>query len=317
MHRILTLAVLTAAWVVTGLAIESGCAEAQGYDAESNLARRDGGREVVGNDRTLRAEAVFVQHINKVDVPATAEGVLTELKVEEGDSVTKGDMVAVIDDRVPQLTVKLKEAEETEARIKATDDVNLRDAINNEKLATAEAKSFEQLRDDGAIGYYDMRRKQLEAEKQRLRIELAKLEEKTRMVEVVKKQTELKMAIAELEKRQVSAPTSGYIEERHANLGQWVQPGTPIATLIQMDRLRVNGDVSGLAYPGRVVKGAAVKVKIYTSDDRQLEIDGVLGYVSMELNGNGQHRVWVEVENQRIDSDWLIKPGMEAEMEIL
>jgi multidrug efflux pump subunit AcrA (membrane-fusion protein) len=267
-------------------------------------------------DGAMRAENVYVTHINKVDIPATAEGVLKELKVEEGDTVSIDDVLAVIDSKVVALNKDLKEAEELEARVKATDDVNLRDAMNNEKLALAEAKSFELLAEDGAVGFYDMKRKQLEAEKQKLRIELAQLEEKTKKIEVVKKQTELKMALAELEKREVKAPATGFIEKRLANLGQWLQPGTPIATLIQMDRLRVQGDLSGVAYAGRVVKGAPVRVKIYATNADPIEIQGKLGFVSMELDGNGSHRVWVEIENRLDGDDWLVKPGMKAEIEL-
>ena len=263
---------------------------------------------------TLKASAVEVKHINMVEVPAKTEGVLTSLMVEEGDSIADGDTMAKIDDLIPQLTVELKEAEEVEARIKASDDVNLRDAKNNKDLADAESKSFEMLHEEGAVPYYDMRRKQLEAKKQGLRIELAEMDEKTRKVQVIIKQTELKMAKEEAERYEVTAPITGFVEERLAQKGQWVQAGTPIARVIQMDRLRVEGDLNGLQYPGRIIKGMPAKVKIYNSNDDPLEIDGQLGYVSMQMDTAGDHRVWVEIENRKQGDDWMIKPGMRADI---
>ena len=262
----------------------------------------------------LKAENVFVKAINEVDVPAEAEGVLTELKIREGDDVREGDEIAVIDSKSAELTLKLKRGEEMEARIKASNDVNKRDAINNKALADAEAASFDELRRAGGISKYDAARKRLEAKKQALRIELADLEERTGKVQVVIKGTELSMAEEELNKRKVKSPVEGTVEVRLAQKGQWVQPGAPIAKVIQMDRLRVEGDLDGRRYPGRVKKGLPVTVIVKTGEGSDITREARLNFVSMRVDGNGNHRVWVEVENRFNDGDWLFKPGMEAEI---
>jgi multidrug efflux pump subunit AcrA (membrane-fusion protein) len=113
----------------------------------------------------------------------------------------------------------------------------------------------------------------------------------------------------------VTAPATGFIEARIAQLGEWVQPGTPIATLIQMDRLRVEGDIDALRY--KVRQGTPVQVTIYSETENVIKVDGKLGYVSMEIDLNNRHRVWVEIQNYRNDDeDWVIKPGMRAEIVI-
>ena len=86
-------------------------------------------------------ENCVVQYISKVDVPARAEGTLTVLKVDEGLTVEKDQVLAVIDDTAAQINVALKEAEEKEAILNATNEVNLNDAKNSEELARAEAEA--------------------------------------------------------------------------------------------------------------------------------------------------------------------------------
>lgn len=267
-----------------------------------------------GNPDGIRAENCMVQYINKVDIAASAEGVLASMNIEEGDAVNEEDLMAVIEDTAAKLAVELKKAEEKEAMLTAANDVNLRDAREAAKVAEAEAKSFEDLRKEGAVPYWEMEKKRLEAGRQKLRIELAELERKQALVKSIAKGTELEMAKFELTKRQITAPYTGIIESRMGQRGQWVQPGTPLATLIQMDKLRVEGDVDALRYAGQVRKGAPVEVVIYNEADNGTRINGKLGFVSMEIDLNNRYRVWVEVDNKKIGDDWNFKPGMRAEI---
>ncbi|QDT07653.1 Multidrug export protein EmrA [Rubripirellula lacrimiformis] len=262
----------------------------------------------------ISAENCYVQYINKVDVPATAEGLLNELRFEEGDEVSKGDVMAVIDDTAARLAVELKKAEEKEAMLTASNDVNLRDAREAAKVAIAEAKSFEELRKEGAIPYWEMEKKRLEAGRSELRIELAEQEQKIAQVKMIGKGSELEMAKFELTKRTIIAPHTGIIEARMSQLGQWVQPGTPMASLIQMDKLRVEGDIDALRYVGQVRKGTPVEVIIEDQVNDGTRIQGQLGFVSMEIDLNDRYRVWVEIDNQKVGDDWKFKPGMKAQI---
>ena len=266
-------------------------------------------------ERDIRAVNCSVRYINKTDIPAKADGTLTELMFEEGDTVTKDQVLATIDATAAKLAVELKRAEEKEAVLNALNDINLRDALNNEKVANAEYKSYQELRKEGAIPFWEMEKKRLEAERQRLRIELAKMEQKIATVKRIAKQSELEMAEFELTKRDVTSPVTGFIEKRIAQIGQWVQAGTPIATLIQMDRLRVEGDIDALRYPGVVEKGAKVLVTVYQGD-RSATVEGNIGYVSMEVDVRDKNNIWVEIENEKFGNDWKFKPGMKAEITI-
>ena len=269
--------------------------------------------------QTPEVENCVVQYINKVDVPARAEGTLTVLKVDEGLAVAKDQVLAVIDDTAAKINLALKQAEEKEAILNATNEVNLNDAKNSAELAKAEAEAYEELRRERAIPYWELEKKKLEAERALLRIDLAEMQKSIAEVQAFGKRQELALAQYELERRQVVAPWDGFIESRRAQLGEWVQPGTPILTLIQMDKLRVEGDIDALVSQ-TIVKGTKVEVQIFDKDasssSQQKPIQGTLGYVSMEIDLNGRHRVWVEIDNVKDNGVWRYKPGMTADIKI-
>ncbi|WP_162006613.1 efflux RND transporter periplasmic adaptor subunit [Roseimaritima sediminicola] len=270
--------------------------------------------EAVPGAQPLMAESCLVKWIHSARIPAQVEGVLTELKVEEGQDVEAGQLIAVIDDEQAKLMLALREAEEMEALLTAENDVNLRDAVASEASARAEYKSYEELLKTGSIPFWEAEKKRLDADRQKLRIELAELESKQAKTTLIAKKRGRELAELEVEKRQVKAPFAGYIETRVAQQGEWVQPGSPLLEVVKMDQLRVEGDVDALKYPQAVVRGAPVKVYVKTSADSSdaKVFDGRIGFVSTQIDLANRRRIWVDIENVRQGEDWLIKPGMEA-----
>ena len=270
---------------------------------------------------SLKAESCMVKLIRNVRVPAEVNGRIVEMKVTEGANVKAGDLLAVIDDTQAQLTLKFKEAEEREAELNASNDVNIRDAKNSAEAATAEAESYKQLRDQGATPYWEMKKKVLEADKAILRIELADLQQDTAKVQYIAKRTERELAAHELTKRRIVAPFDGFVESRIAQLGEWVEPGSPVLQLVELDTLRVEGDIDALRFPGRIKVGTPVQVLIYANGDREkadpataIRFDAKIGFVSSEIDLANRYRIWVEIQNEPDGNDWTIKPGMEADI---
>lgn len=263
-------------------------------------------------DQPLSAQNCLVKLINSVRIPAQIDGMLTEIKVEEGNNVEKGQTIAVIDDRQALLMLGLKQAEEMKATLQASNDVNLRDAMASEASARAESKSYEQMLKDRSIPFWEAEKKRLEAERQALRVELAELEEKQNKTAVVAAKREREMAELELSKRQVKAPFAGYVETRIAHLGEWVQAGSPLVELLQMDRLRVEGDILASDTSGMIVPGTPILVVVKLNGKPVHQVNTEIGFVSAQVNLRGQRRIWVDIENVRVGNSWLIMPGMEA-----
>lgn len=270
---------------------------------------------------TLQAENCMVKTIQNIRVPAGAEGRITEMLAIEGANVNSGDVLALIDDTQAQLALRLRQAEEREAELNALNDINYRNAVKSEQLAKAEAEAYKELRRQGATPRWEMEKKILEADTASLRIELAELQENVAKVQYIAKRTERELAEHELARRKIVAPFAGFVENRIVQLGEWVQAGSPVLQLVQLDKLRVEGDIDALQYSGQIVRGTPVKVYIYTSSRRSssgpenaVQIEGRIGFVSSEIDLNHRHRIWVEIENQQIGEEWVFKPGMEADI---
>lgn len=266
----------------------------------------------------IRAENCMVAYIRKVNVPAETQGKIIDMKIEEGMTVKAGDLMAQLDDTQAKLNLDLKKAEEEEAILNATNEVNLKDATNAEQLASEEYLAYKELRKAGATPYWEVEKKRLESERAKLRIDLAKMNMEIAKSQYFAKRSETRIVEDEITRRQIRAPFAGFIETRIAQPGEWVQPGSPIAMLVQMDELRVEGDVDALRYDQQVTMGTPAKVLIHnrlSGEGKPIEIDTKIGYVSTEIDLNNRYRVWVTVPNQRIgDADWLLKPGMRAEI---
>ncbi|EMI55674.1 efflux RND transporter periplasmic adaptor subunit [Rhodopirellula sallentina] len=263
------------------------------------------------------ADNCSVKYIRNVNIPAEVEGKLVELNVEEGMRIVKGDVLAVVDDTAATLALELKRAEETEAMLNADNDVNLKDARNSRELADAEAESHKKLYQEQAIPFWEMKKKELEAVRAALRIDLAEMQKKIALAQYVAKRNEREIAEYEKERRQIVAPFDGYVETRVAQSGEWVQPGSPIATIVQLDRVRVEGVVDAIAFSGRVRAGLPVTVRVFSSSDRDrpVVVQSKLGFVSSELNLRRQVRIWVDIDNVKDQNGaWIVKPGMQAEI---
>ena len=270
------------------------------------------------SDDGLLVENCMVRFFNKTKVPSESQGKLTELKVEEGMLIKKGDVIAIVDSRQARLALKLKQAEEVVAELNAKNDVNKRDAISSEEIARAEAKSYQELYEESAAPYWEMRKKTAEADRAKLRIELADLNEDTAMAEYIAKKIGTELAQSDIEMRTIRAEFDAFVENRYAQLGEWVQPGSPIVEIVQMDRVRVEGFINALNYTGQVHKGARVQVTVTVGGTRTNPVtrkfDSIIEYKSTELDLNKRHRIWVSIPNERAGEEWLIKPGMSATM---
>ncbi|TWU23340.1 Multidrug resistance protein MdtA precursor [Novipirellula galeiformis] len=267
----------------------------------------------------IHAENCMVKFIHNVDVPAEVDGKVMELKFDEGSTVAAGELMVVIDDTQAKFALELKKAEEKEALLNATNDVNLKDSKNAEDLARAELEAFKELRREGAIPFWELEKKRFEATRAELKIDLAEMQMQIAKVQFKAKENERQMAEYEIKKRRITAPFAGYVEARLAQLGEWVQPGTPVATLVQLDKLKVEGYVDALRYSDQVVKGMPAQVRVYreASNENAVTFNAKIDFVGSEIGLDKRYRVSVNIDNKQAGEQWLVKPGMRAEIIVL
>ncbi len=186
-----------------------------------------------------------VQAKREVLISAKIMEAILELPVKEGDHVEEGQLLVRLDDRdiqarMEQARSAMVEAESEFAR------------------ASADYKRFKRLRSQRAVP-----EQKFEAVQAAYRAALARLK---RAREAVKE------AKINLGYTTIRAPVTGYVVEKHMEVGDMASPGRPILTLQEAGSLRLEAAVrEGLA--GEIPLGTRLRVRI---DALDLELLGTV-----------------------------------------
>ena len=122
--------------------------------------------------------------------------------------------------------------------------------------------------------------------------------------------SELAEAKLQLERRRLKAPFAATVVAVSRQPGEWVEPGSIVLRLIQLDRLRVEGFVSADQATG-IQSGQ--RVRIVFPGNVGKPVSGEITFVSPEVEPvNQQVRIWAEFENP----ERRIRPGLVASMEV-
>lgn len=178
------------------------------------------------------------------DVAARTAGAVTEMRVEVGDRVVAGDVLAVLDLDLLRLRRDLAAATEREmaAQVKSAEAQLAKRRQALERLGgIRESAAFSQARYDDAVQ---------DAASAEAALAAARAGR-------ARARASLRIAQDELADGEVSAPYDGVVTMRHTEVGAYVGVGQPVATLLNENDLEIEVDVpynriSGLA-PGTAV----------------------------------------------------------------
>ena len=183
-------------------------------------------------------------------------GRISELRLDLGSSVQKGDVIARLDTTDFTLRVRQSEAALQQARVRlglpptgTSEDVDLektafvREARAQMESAKARLDRTLQLSDRGLIPKAD-----LDAVNGAYRVTEAQYadaldEGKNRQGVLAQRRSELEIARQQLNDAVLYAPIAGAVRQRHANVGQYLAAGAPVVTLVQMNPLRLRTEV--------------------------------------------------------------------------
>ncbi len=149
------------------------------------------------------------------EISSRLMGSVTDIKVTEGDRVTKGDLLLTIDDR--DLEQRVKEAEE--GRREALK--SLESAKQNKSLIDTTYARYKSLFDEKAITEQEI--DEIENKKN-----LARLEYERAAAALEKANANLKGAKIELGFTKIAAPISGIVTEKMIEVGSMAMPGMPL-----------------------------------------------------------------------------------------
>jgi RND family efflux transporter MFP subunit len=183
-------------------------------------------------------------------------GRISELPVDLGSAVRKGDVIARLDTTDFQLRMRQSEAALQQARVRlglspngTEEDVNLeqlapvRQARAQMDGAKARLDRAQQLAQSGLLAKSD-----LDATSSAYKVTEAQYadsldEARNRQGVLAQRKSEMEIARQQLADSILYAPIDGMIRARSANVGQYIASGAPIATVVQMSPLRLRTEV--------------------------------------------------------------------------
>jgi multidrug efflux pump subunit AcrA (membrane-fusion protein) len=274
-------------------------------------------RSATTSDRanaTVQYCQVFLIH--DVDIPARETGQLRELFVEEGELLTAGTVLAQIDDREGVLQKQAAELERDAAIARAGDDIEVRYAVKSSELAEVELDQSLDInrKSPGAVPISEIRRLQLARHRSEMQIDRSELDLRVAQMTAGVQDALVQAADESIRRRRIISPFDGMVIEVFRQVSEWVNAGEPVARMVRLDELSVDGFLSGTDYDMASIADADVVVEVTLPRGRQARFDGKIVFVNPLIQGGNKFRIRATVLNRREAGHWLLRPGMTATM---
>ncbi len=253
-----------------------------------------------------------------VPVPALVSGPLVEVSAVDGAAVAPDELLAQIDDSEARAARDAALIELQSARLKAENDIEVQYADAAYRLADIEhAKAVEinSIRPD-TVPASEVRRLDLAKHRAKLYIEKAALEQNVSKMAAELRATEVQAGEDAVARRRIVSPLGGTVIAVLKQKGDWVDAGEPVAQVARMDRLRIEGRLSGAEFDPGDVDGRPVTVTVDLARGHTETLTGRLVLVSSVAQAGNIYRVRAEVENRQLKGQWILRPGMTVTMKI-
>jgi RND family efflux transporter MFP subunit len=265
--------------------------------------------------RTLRVTGSLIAD-EQAEVSAETAGRVINTPVERGSRVAQGALLIQLS--TEQTNAQAKEAEANEAGIVAKLALNegrdfdvervpdVANAKANLVLAEANYTRFKSLLDQRVVSQaeYDQQNSVVEAARQKYESERNKARSDFRSLEAARARVTL--ARKSLSDTTIRAPFAGEVVERKVSVGDFVNTGTAVATVVRINPLRVLLTVPEQSV-GLIKTGQPLTLQVDAYPDRKFT--GTVRYVSPSLRAD-QRALTVEAMVPNPDGD--LKPGFFA-----
>jgi RND family efflux transporter MFP subunit len=269
------------------------------------------------------------------DVMPETSGKIAAVAFDIGSYVKRGQTMVKIDDadlrlRVQQAQAQLDQAKATLRQNEAKIGLRPGQKFNPETvpevaaaraawdLAEKNLRRYEKLIESGDISRaaYDQQKSQRDQLREQYEVAVHQAQQNYAAVAnaqgvVDAAQTQLALAKRSMNYSVITAPIAGYVSDRTADVGEYVSPQQKVATIVNLNPLRVRIDIPEQAIP-RVHVGESVSVAVSAYPDRNFA--GHLARISPSVTATSRTlTVEAEVENPSGE----LKPGQFATVRIL
>ena len=241
-------------------------------------------------------------------------GIVTQVLVSEGSSVSAGDTIAVLDSEMYGAEVSAAQNELQIARQETKNDVDLQYAKMssevNQQVLSRSRRAAEQFAK--SVSGTELERLRLEYERSRLSGLQAEREQDIHRLTESLKGDQLTIAQIRLKNRHVNSEIDGTVVEVFHTAGEYVNAGEPIARILNLNRLRVI--CAGSAREIRLSKLSDEAVfKFVQPDGEEISIPAKVTFLSPEIDPVRQtFAVWAEIQNDEA----LLRSGNIGTLEI-
>ena len=256
-----------------------------------------------------------------VTVSSQGSGNLDEISIDVGSQVRRGQTIARIDPR--ELNLKVAQAEaalrQAEARLGIAPGGKLdpeRTPDVRQARAAMERARYDLTAAKNLVENGDISKQQLDVYQKTFEQAEARYQAALENVRNLDAQVEEKRAALDLAKKQfvdtaVISPITGVVKEKTASRGEYMQPGKPIATIVQINPLRLKLEVPE-AFAANIKIGQEVSLKVDSFAGQQFA--GTIRRINPSVDEKNRSLVAeAEVKNDR----GSLKPGMFARAEIV
>ena len=260
--------------------------------------------------------------INEISIPAEEAGVLDELHVKEGMLVEIGTPIGTIDKTDAVLMKAVATHEYAAAKKTAENTLSIKAAVKAYEVALAEYESSLEANaeTDGTVVKNELRRQKLQADRAKMQAELASHELLVANLTAKAKFEAYQRASAAVARREIKSRINGVVVKLNKHEGEWVQPGETVVRVVQMDRLRVEGEINGKKHARHEILDRPVKITVFLTGGGEEVVVGKITYASSIVETNGdlvEYTVRAEIDNRKLpNGKWLITPGLKAKMEL-
>jgi membrane fusion protein, multidrug efflux system len=338
-RKVLSLSLLTA--IIVAASVSIACNRSNGAPKTTTAAATPAAIDVSTTAAVLRQLPRYFEATGSLaanqqtDVMPETSGKVAAVGVDLGSYVHRGQMILKIDDadlriRVDQAQAQLDQAKATLRQNEAKIGLRPGQKFNPEnvpevaqaraalQLAESNLRRYEKLVETGDISRaaYDQQRSQRDQLKEQYEVTIHQAQQNYAAVAnaqgvVDAANTQLALAKRNLNYSVVSAPIPGYVSERTADIGEYVSPQQKVATIVNLNPLRVRIDIPEQAIP-RVHVGESVSVTVAAYTDRSFA--GHVARISPSVTATSRTlTIEAEVENPNGE----LKPGQFATVRIL
>lgn len=258
---------------------------------------------------------------NEITISSEANGRIEKIMFDEGDIVSNGDLIAIVDSTM--LMLRLEEVEAGRRSITARlRNIDAQNRVLEQQLSNLETNiqrvsnmladgAATQKQMDDLTGQAEVLKKQMEAN------EIQKGSVKSELEVIRSKKMQL---LEQVKKCSLRSPVSGTILEKYVEQGELTATGRPVVKIADLSTMDLVVYVSGAMLP-RVVIGEACIVRIDNGEKGLTELEGIITSISDKaeftpkiIQTKEERVTLVYAVTVSVDNDGSLKSGMPGEV---